>query len=132
MVLLDTHVFLWYTHEMLKIGTNAKRLIDEATLAREIFVSAITFWEIAVLCRNRKIEVPDSVALLRSRALAQGLIEIPIDGNISIRSVNLTEFHSDPADRLIVATALEGYTLVTADRKILRWQGPLNRINASS
>lgn len=132
MVLLDTHVFLWYTHEMLKIGTNAKSLIDEATLAREIFVSAITFWEIAVLCRNRKIEVPDSVALLRSRALARGLIEIPIDGNISIRSVNLTEFHSDPADRLIVATALEGYTLVTADRKILRWQGPLNRINASS
>lgn len=130
MLLLDTHVFLWYTHEIEKIGRNAKEMIDEASLVQETFVSAITFWEIAVLRRKGRIELPDSVELVRTRALAQGLKEIPIDGNIGIRSVNLTELHNDPADRLIVATALEGYTLLTADQKILQWDGPLNRCDA--
>ena len=55
-----------------------------------------------------------------------------MDGQIGIRAADLADFHSDPADRQIVATALEGgHRLVTSDRKILRWPGPLNRISAA-
>ena len=61
----------------------------------------------------------------------EGLMEIPVDGEIGIRANGLTGFHADPADRHIVATALGGHQLVTADRRILDWPGPLNRLDAT-
>ncbi len=130
MILLDTHVFLWHTRAKGQLGNSAYNLIEEATIDRQLFVSAITFWEIAMLIRKGKTSIPDSVALLRSRALARGLQEIPVDGQIGIRSVLLDEFHNDPADRIIIATALGGFKLLTADRKILHWQGQLHRVDA--
>lgn len=64
--------------------------------------------------------------------LEQGLIEIPVDGRIACRAGLIARgMHGDPADRLIVATALEGHQLVTADRQILDWPGPLNRLPAT-
>lgn len=129
-VLLDTHVVLWHTHSVNRLSNVALDLIDEATFNRQIYVSAITFWEVAMLVRKGKYAIPGSVELWRSRALARGLQEIPIDGEIGVRSVNLEKFHNDPADRIIVATALAGYKLLTADAKILQWQGQLNRVDA--
>ncbi len=68
---------------------------------------------------------------LRRDLLAQGLVEIPVSGVIGIRAGVLPELHGDPADRLIVATALEGHELLTADRRILDWPGKLSRIDAT-
>ena len=130
MLLLDTHVFLWSTDAVDRVGSNALNLIEEASLSRQIYLSAITFWEIAMLIRKGKTSIPQSVAHLRSRALERGIQEIPIDGEIGIRSVLLEDFHNDPADRIIIATALGGFKLLTADRKILHWQGQLHRIDA--
>lgn len=63
--------------------------------------------------------------------MSKGLIEIAVTGDIGIRAATLPDFHKDPADRLIVATALAGgHQLVTSDRKILDWSGPLRRIPA--
>lgn len=131
MVLLDTHVLLWHTHTLSRLSRNAIDMIEEATSNRQLYVSAITFWEVAILVRKGIYSIPGSVELWRSRALARGLREIPVDGEISVRSVNLENFHDDPADRIIVATALAGYRLLTADRKILQWQGHVNRVDAS-
>lgn len=55
---------------------------------------------------------------------------MPVDGNIGVRAAELTGFHGDPADRIIVATALGGHQLVTADRRILEWSGAVNRLRA--
>jgi len=55
----------------------------------------------------------------------RGLLEIPVDGEIGIRAARLDRLYGDPADRLIVATALGGHRLVTADRNILDWSGAL-------
>ena len=64
----------------------------------------------------------------RRRLFREGLREIPVDGDIGIRAAELADFHADPADRVIVATALlGGHQLVTADRRILEWRGPLSR-----
>ena len=60
----------------------------------------------------------------------QGLNEIPLDGNITVRAGLLPDMHGDPCDRLIVSTALEGHELVTADERILAWPGQLSRIDA--
>ena len=67
----------------------------------------------------------------RRNLLDQGLIEIPVDGGIASRAGTLARLHGDPADRIIVATALEGHRLMTADRQILEWSEPLNRVDAS-
>lgn len=58
-------------------------------------------------------------------------MEIPVDGDIGIRAVSLPDLHSDPADRLIVATALDGHRLVTADQRMLAWPGRLDRLTAT-
>lgn len=68
---------------------------------------------------------------LRRDLLAQGLVEIPVSGLIGVRAGRLPGLHGDPADRLIVATALEGHELFTADRRILDWSGKLNRFDAT-
>ena len=62
--------------------------------------------------------------------MAQGLAEIPIDGNITVRAGLLPDIHGDPCDRLIVSTALEGHELITADERILSWPGQLTRLDA--
>lgn len=62
--------------------------------------------------------------------MEQGMSEIPVDGPIAARAGLLPALHGDPGDRLIVATALGGHQLVTADKRILRWQGELARVGA--
>lgn len=55
-----------------------------------------------------------------------------MDGEIGIRAASLNSILRDPADRIIVATALVGgHRLVTADQRIIRWSGPLDSLPAA-
>ena len=83
-----------------------------------------------MLREKGRIRYPEDVSLWRREQLGQGLVEIPVDGEIGIRTCGLPDFHPDPADRIIVATALGGHRLVTADERILAWGGNLDRLNA--
>jgi PIN domain nuclease of toxin-antitoxin system len=97
----------------------------------EAWVSAMTFWEIAMLVGKRRIKVGLPLQRWRRDFLAQGLLEIPVTGAIGIAAAELDEFHADPSDRIIIATAREvGATLLTGDRQILAWQGDLQRQDA--
>ena len=84
-----------------------------------------------MLVDKGRIRLSDDVHTWRREHRDQGVLEIPIDGDIGIRAAGLADFHADPADRLIVATALAGHRLVTSDRRILGWSGSLNRLNAT-
>ncbi len=130
MILLDTHVILWMRLGDVRLGANARVEIDRAWESEEVAVSAISFWEIAMLQHKGRIRFPEDVGLWRREQLEQGVAEVAIDGAIAIRAVSLADFHADPADRLIVATALEGHRLITADERILGWSGPLSRVRA--
>ena len=66
----------------------------------------------------------------RGRLFGDGLTEVPVDSEIEIRAAELADFHRGPADRLIAATELGGHRLVTADRRILGWSGPLSCLRA--
>ena len=130
MIILDTHALLWLRTGEARLGTGARRIIDDALRDRELAVSAMTFWEVAMLRDKNRLVFPEDVGLWRRELLGQGLVEIPVDGEIGIRANALSGFHADPADRIIVATALQGHTLVTGDRTILEWSGNLNRLDA--
>ena len=122
MLLLDTHTLLWLARSDSPLGQRAERSIEAARTRRELAVAAITFWEIAMLASKGRVS--DSASQLRTQTLEFGIQELVLDGAIAIASVALKQFHPDPADRILVATALQlGAQLVTADHKILKWRG---------
>ena len=130
MILLDTHAALWLRAGDAKLGSLARSEIQQAWDAHEVAMSAMSFWEMAMLRAKGRISFPEDVGRWRLEQLGQGLIEIPVDGDIGIRANALTDFHGDPADRIIVATALAGHRLLTADERILDWGGSLDRLDA--
>jgi PIN domain nuclease of toxin-antitoxin system len=132
-ILLDTHVLLWLAEDHPRLGRRAARRIDAALRADELLVSAISFWEVAMLAARRRIELRLRPSELRRHSLQQGIVEVAVDGAVAIAAAELPRFHGDPADRLIVASALSREAqLVTADRTLLRWRGELRRHDARS
>ena len=130
MILLDTHAALWLRSGDDRLGQVARAEIQEAWESDEVALSAISFWEMAMLRDKGRIGYPEEIGRWRREQLDQGLIEIPVDGEIGIRAASLPDFHADPADRIIVATALGSHRLATADTRILTWSGSLDRLDA--
>ena len=114
-----------------RLGTVARGEIERAWLSDELAVSAISFWEVAMLAAKGRLRLDVNVLAWRREQLEQGVVEIPVDGETGIRAAELSNFHADPADRLIVATALAGHRLMTSDRRILGWSGSLNCLDAT-
>ena len=131
MILLDTHVLLWHGRGDRRLGRRARRMVERALPRRRAAVSAISFWEVAMRVHSGRLDLLMDPEALRRDLLAQGLVEIPVSGLIGVRAGLLPGLRGDPADRLIVATALEGHRLLTADSQILEWPGKLNRIDAT-
>ena len=129
-MLLDTQVLLWLRLGDSRLGPEARNLIEEVWQLDEIAVSAISFWEVAMLASKGRIRLSESVSTWRLRQLEEGVIEIPLDGATAVRAGLLSEMHGDPADRIIVATALGGHKLMTADQRILDWPGRVARLDA--
>jgi PIN domain nuclease of toxin-antitoxin system len=130
-ILLDTHALVWFAEDNPSLGTRTTRLTDSALQRDEILVSAISFWEIAMLADRQRLTLLVSPAAMRRSVLEQGVRELAVNGAVGIAAAQLADFHGDPADRLIVASALSvDATLVTADRSILTWRGPLKRHDA--
>ena len=130
MILLDTHVLLWSRSGDSRLGPHTREQIELASLEGELAVSAISFWEAAMLHEKRRLTLLRDAASWRDGLLREGLTEIPVDGAIAARAGQLPDMHGDPADRLIVATALEGHRLLTGDQRILDWPGRLDRLDA--
>lgn len=131
MILLDTHALVWLDEGSLKLGKKSLAYIDEALKNSELFVSTISFWEIAMLINKGRLELQIEAVLWRQNLMHNGLQEIVISGDIAIAAAHLKDFHGDPADRIIVATAINTTaTLCTADKKILSWESDLIRLNA--
>ncbi len=131
MILLDTHALIWLTEGQPQFGKRARRLADEALRGDRLGVSAISFWETVMLQQRGRVRLIQPIDAWRLVLLDLGMIEIPVTGDIGIAAATLANFHSDPADRLITATAiLHRATLITADDRILKWSGTLRRHDA--
>lgn len=131
MILLDTHALLWLESGNERLGARTRRMADRALAEDELCVSAISFWEVAMLAAKGRLALAPSPERLRGELLASGLVEIPLSGEVAIAATKLEAFHGDPADRFLVATAMAtSATLVTADARILDWPGRLERHDA--
>lgn len=131
MIVLDTHVLLWMDRDDKALGRSSRRLIEQEWRTGSIMVSAISFWESAMLEGYGRIQLPVTAEIWRSELLHAGIQEAPVDGRIALIAVRLAGFHKDPADRFIVATAIRhDAMLLTADSKILEWNGGMARHDA--
>lgn len=130
-LLLDTHVLVWFDGEARQLGRRCRVAIDRALGADRLVVSAITFWEVALLISKGRLEMDVELDDWRADLLAHGLRELPINGLIGVRAVQLRGLNPDPADRLIAATAeIHECVLATSDKDLLSWDSGLPRINA--
>lgn len=119
-LLLDTHAFLWWDSNdaCLPIALHAAI----ASPRNEVFVSAVTVWEIAIKRASGKLIFGQA---LGKAIEGHGFTALPITVEQAEWAGALPQLHRDPFDRLLVAQAqLEGLVLVTVDEQILRYQVP--------
>ncbi len=123
-LLLDTCAVIWMAQDM-QLATAAADAIDAAFDAGSGFgVSAITAWELGLLGRRNRLPAPVSPLTLFQRFVdREGVWVEAVNPAILIDSSYLPgDFHSDPADRIIIATARHhDLAVVTRDRAILRY-----------
>lgn len=117
-LLLDTHAFVWWDND--ELPELVSRQIQRAD---EVFVSAVTAWEIAIKAALGKLEARGAVA---TAVADYGFTPLPIALRHADAVRKLPPHHRDPFDRLLVAQALEeGLTIVTADRVLKKYRVPL-------
>jgi PIN domain nuclease of toxin-antitoxin system len=121
-IVLDTHALVWWVSDPKRVPAKARRLISAAVSdAEPIAVSSISLWEVAMLVARKRLALTiDTSAWIAHVEALPFLSFIPVDDRIAVRAVQLEDFpHRDPADRMIVATALGlGATLLTADTRL--------------
>ena len=126
MIVVDTHVLVWWVSDEARLSRCAIEAINETlTSGSEIIVSSIVAWEISMLInKGRLVLSMDVGSWLDEVTQIDGVRFVPVDNEISIKSTLLPgSFHKDPADRMIVATARRlAVPLVTADEKIINYE----------
>jgi len=125
LILLDTHVWIWLLNGDNQVN-NKKILfyINQAAKEARLRVSAISIWEIGMLEAKGRIRFSaDCLDWVNQALSAPGISLVPLTPEIAIASTRLPgEFHGDPADRIIVATARKlSVCLVSKDSKILTY-----------
>lgn len=121
-LLLDTHTLLWMVEDHPRLGAETARTLNRAAREERIAVSAITPWEIGVLVAKKRIDLHrDVMEWVRDALSRPGVTLAPLEPEIAVASTHLPfDIHSDPVDRILVATARHlGATLVTADQALL-------------
>jgi PIN domain nuclease of toxin-antitoxin system len=125
MIVLDTHVWVWWVSGAQPLPARVKRLVEQHRKQATIRVSSISVWEVAQLVKCGRLELTMDVADWVARSEALPFLEfVPVDNRVALRSTQLPgSLHADPADRIIVATTLAvGGTLVTKDNKLRRYR----------
>lgn len=121
MIVLDTHTWIWWIGDPDRLSEPARHRIETEARKDQVCISSISAWELALLVKKGRLEltVDPREWIARSESLPF-LRFVPVDNRIAVLSNDLPGvFHDDPADRIIVASALTlGATLVTKDTKI--------------
>ena len=120
--LIDTHIFIWTLLEPEKLSSNT---VNAMNLSEQVFVSSITFWEIALKFSIGKLDLnniaPDQ---LPDIALKCGLNILEIDSGLMSTFYNLPKLpHKDPFDRMIIWSAIsKNLTLISNDNSFIEYK----------
>lgn len=120
MILLDTHALIWWIEES---GRLSERAADAIRVRGPALVSPISFWELAVLVERGRVSIDRELPRWCRDLLASSMAEVAaLTPSAAISAARLPEFHGDPADRFIYATARElDIALVSKDTRIAEY-----------
>lgn len=122
MIVLDTHALLWWASgDRERVTPAALNAIETELIEGQIMISSISSWELAMLVRKGRVALSmDVEEWLSVVSRIEAIRFVPVDNEIAVKSTELPgEFHKDPADRIIVATARKfAAPVVSADEKI--------------
>jgi PIN domain nuclease of toxin-antitoxin system len=121
MIVLDTHAWIWFISKPEVLSKKAKKAVAAAVKEKNVLVSSISAWEVALLVKKKRLKLSMDVSDWIAKSENLPFIQfIPVSNSIAVKSVNLPQpLHPDPADRIIIATALStGAAIVTKDKKI--------------
>ena len=121
MIVLDTHAWLWWVSDPDRLGRAARKQLEASD---RIGVASVSCFEVAAAAAKGRISLDRGALDWLHQAIALPRLELlPLTPAIAVKATELGRFHGDPADRLIVATALlESAPLVTRDRRIRKYQ----------
>jgi len=123
-IVLDTHVWVWWVSEAAELPPRVKKVIDRNADENTIYVSSVSAWEVALLVKKGRLRLTMSAEDWIAQCEALPVLKfVPVDNRIVVRAVFLPgPLHNDPADRVIISTALHlGARLVTKDAKLRRY-----------
>jgi PIN domain nuclease of toxin-antitoxin system len=124
MIILDTHIWIWWVHGDASL-TNPQTAWLQQYESQGLGLSAISCWEVAKLVEYNRLVLPCPLAEWMKQALLYpGIQLLELTPQIAIESTQLPgEFHKDPADQIIVASArIHKCPLLTGDTKILAYK----------
>ena len=116
-ILLDTQIFYWLFYDQHKLSPGARALLDHADA---VYVSAVSFWEIAIKVKIGKLNA--DVSELISNLKSANLIELPMLARHTPVVSALPLHHADPFDRLLIAQAMsEPLNMLTTDAQLKQY-----------
>ena len=120
-LLLDSHVVLWWLDQDWPLPAETRAAIDDAY--NEVVVSAASVWELNMKRARGRLQWPGS---LLNELGAREVDVLDVNAQHAVLAAELPMHHRDPFDRMLVAQALhDGYTLVTADRRLGAYYVPI-------
>jgi len=118
--LLDSHTLIWAIVDDSKLSTKVLNILQDRD--NELFVSAVTFWEIAIKTGKGKLDLKNfNIQLLPFYCNKLEIKQIYLMSEEAISYVDLTvyEEHKDPFDRMLVCQCIKNdYTLISKDSRI--------------
>lgn len=123
MILLDTHIWIWWVHGDHQLAASNKNYLQNNE-EQGLGISIISCWEVAKLVQKKRLVLPHEIDAWLSLALNYpGIVLLNLTPAIIIDSSRLPgNFHKDPVDELLVATSrVNDLPLMTADAKILNY-----------
>ncbi len=121
MIILDTHSLLWWIGTPKKLSKKAQQEIEKTIKKDKILISSISIWEICLLVEKGRLDLTMEIENWIQKVERLPFLQfIPVDNKIAAKSVFLPKpIHADPADRIIIATALNlNASIITGDRLI--------------
>jgi PIN domain nuclease of toxin-antitoxin system len=126
-LLLDTHILLWGAVEPERLSDLASSLMESPD--NEIVFSALSIWEITIKTGRGRADFCIDAGVLRRNLFDNGYVELAVTGAHAAALAGLPPIHRDPFDRMLVAqAAVEGVTLLTSDKTIAKYPGPIRLV----
>lgn len=123
-LLIDTHLLIWAGIDRALLPRRASVVMGDPQVT--LWFSIVSVWEVAI---KRALKKPDFVCdpgPFRAGLLASGYSEVAVEGRHCLALATLPALHGDPFDRMLVSqAAAEGMTLLTADRRLAAYGGPV-------